>query len=201
LFLVSFWLASTQPGARASDADFVAFYESEAPRRLILVGLYLMPFAGIAFVWFSVGLRMLVGAEAPREDVLLSNVQLVSGAVFVALLFAAAAASATLAASVEYSSAPVDPLVARQLPSLGNALLYVFAMRMAAMFIFATSNIGRRTRALPSWFVAVGFVMGLFLLLSATFSPLLVLVFPAWILVLCVLLFLRARRLAESLPT
>lgn len=195
LFLLGYWLVSGQPGPHAADAELVAFYQGEAPRRLIVVGLYLMPFAGIAFVWFIVALRMWISASSRREDILLSNIQLVSGILFVALFFAAAAASAAFAASVEYSSAPIDAAVARQLPSLGNTLLFVFAMRMAAMFIFATSNIGRSTGVLPGWFVWVGFIVGLVLLLSATFSQLLVLVFPVWILALAGFLAMRARRL------
>ena len=197
LFLLSYWLVSSQPSARASDADLEAFYRGDAPRRLIIVGLYLMPFAGIAFVWFSAALRMWIGGvSARREEVLLSNIQLVSGIIYVALFFGAAAAAAAQATSVEYSSAPVDGFAARQLPVLGNTLLYVFAMRMAAMFIFATSNIGRSTGFLPGWFVVLGFVVGLFLLLSATFNQLLVLIFPMWILALVAIVVLRARRLA-----
>jgi len=196
LFLLSYFLVTSQPGVRASDADLVSFYQSDQPRRLILVGLYLMPFAGIAFIWFIVALRAWIAASGRPEDILLSNVQLVSGIVFIALFFAAAASAAAIAASVEYSSGPIDATSARQLPSLGNALFFVFAMRMAAMFIFATSNIGRRTGVLPTWFAIVGGLVGLFLLLSATFSQILVLVFPVWILTLSVLLVLRARRTA-----
>jgi hypothetical protein len=199
LFLLSYWLVSGQPGPRATDAELVAFYQSEAPRRLIVVGLYLMPFAGIAFIWFIVALRMWISGHGHPEDVLLSNVQLVSGILFIALFFAAAAATAATATSVEYTSAQVDAIVARQLPSLGNALLFVFAMRMAAMFIFATSSIGRSTRVLPRWFVLIGYLVGLFLLLSATFSQLLVLVFPIWILALSVFLMLRGHHLSPAL--
>ncbi|MBV9358420.1 MAG: hypothetical protein JO023_23155, partial [Chloroflexi bacterium] len=195
LFLVSYWLVSSRPGPHASDADLVAFYQSGASRRVILVGLYLMPFAGIAFVWFTVALRMWISGTSRREELLLSNVQLVSGILFVALLFAAAAAAAASAVSAEYASAPVDAATARQLPSLSNTLLFVFAMRMAAMFVFTTSNIGRATGVLPGWFVLVGFLVGLFLLLSATFSEVLVLVFPAWVLVLSCMLLVRARRI------
>jgi hypothetical protein len=54
LFLVAYWLVSGQPGPGASDAEVLSFYATEAPRRFVLVGLYLMPFAGIAFVWFIV---------------------------------------------------------------------------------------------------------------------------------------------------
>jgi hypothetical protein len=195
LFLASLWLISSQPGPDASDAQLLAFYQSAAPRRLILVGLYLMPFAGIAFIWFIVALRMWIRGTSRREDLLLSNVQFVSGIVFVALLFASGGAAAASAASVEFTSAPVDVIIARQLPSLSNTLLFVFAMRMAAMFTFTTSTIGRDTGALPGWFVVVGYLVGLFLLLSATFSEVLVLVFPAWVLGLSVMLYLRARRI------
>ena len=40
------------------------------------------------------------------------------------------------------------------------------------------------------------FVVGLFLLLSATFSQLLILAFPMWILALVLIMMLHARRLA-----
>jgi len=47
---------------------------------------------------------------------------------------------------------------------------------------------------LPRWFAIVSVIVGLFLLLSATFSQLLVLVFPLWILTLGVLMVLHARQ-------
>jgi hypothetical protein len=80
-------------------------------------------------------------------------------------------------------------------PKFSSTLLLVFAMRMAAMFVFTTSNIGRAANILPRWFTYAGFAVGLFLLLSATLSALLVLIFPVWILALCVLLLLRARQI------
>ena len=68
-------------------------------------------------------------------------------------------------------------------------------MRMAAMFVFTTSSIGRNAGILPRWFVLAGYAVGLFLLLSATFSVFLVLVFPVWVLVLCGFLLYRARQI------
>jgi hypothetical protein len=79
LFLLSYWLLMSAPGARASDEELVAFYESGDRRQLILVGLYVMPFAGIAFLWFSVALRAWIRASSARETELLSGMQLVSG--------------------------------------------------------------------------------------------------------------------------
>jgi hypothetical protein len=71
----------------------------------------------------------------------------------------------------------------------------VLAMRLAAMFVIATSSIGRHTRVLPGWFVWLGYVVGAFLLLAATLSAVLILVFPVWVLTLRVLLLVRARQI------
>jgi hypothetical protein len=199
LFLLAFWLLESTPAGRATDAEITEFYATDARRRLTIVGLYIMPFAGIAFVWFSVLLRMWISHSTRRENILLSNIQLVSGILYVALFSAAAATSSATAAGVEFAGASVEPSVARQLPLYGSTLLLVFAMRMAAMFVMTTSNIGRISGVLPGWFSVLGFAVGLFLLLSATLSAALVLAFPTWLLILCVLLLRRALRIPADL--
>ncbi len=199
LLLTSFWLLTRVPGPRSPDAQFVEFYESDKRRLVVLVGLYLMPFAAIAFLWFAVALRMwLARSTTGAEDALFSNVQLVSAIIFIGLFLVGAAASTVLAVSIEFANYPVDPGAARQFPQFGSALVLVFAMRMAAMFVFTTSTIARRNRSLPGWFIWTGYLVGLFLLLSATLSRLLVLVFPVWILVLSLILLLKARRMPRG---
>jgi hypothetical protein len=191
LFLLSFWLLFNLPGVRDSATGITDIYQ----RRLKLAGLYLMPFAGIAFIWFIVALRLWTSGYVQRGNDLHSNIQLISGILYVSLFFAAGAASATAAASVEFEGAALDPSIAQQFPRYASTIIFVFAVRMAAMFVFTTSNIGRSTAMLPRWFRSVGFIVGLFLLLSASFSRLLVLVFPIWVLVLCALILVRARQL------
>ena len=195
LMLVSVWLLAYLPQPTSSDAALVAFYESADRRLVVLVGLYLMPFSAIAFLWFAVALRMWAERSTAKLDVLLSNVQLCSAIVFISLLLAGAAASTVPAITMELSTAPFDPTTARQFPQFGSSLLVVLSMRLAAMFVFTTSNITRRHGLLPRWFALTGFAVGLFLLLSASLNPFLVLVFPAWVLALSVLLLLRARQL------
>jgi hypothetical protein len=195
LLLVSVWLLTSIPTATASDADLVAFYESDDRRLAVLVGLYLMPFSAIAFLWFAVALRMWAERSTAKVDALLSNVQLFSAIIFITLLLAGAAASTVPAITMELSGEPFDPTTARDFPQFGGTLLVVLAMRLAAMFVFTTSSITRRHGLLPRWFALVGFAVGLFLLLSASLNPLLVLVFPAWVLVLSVLLLVRARQM------
>ena len=193
LFLLSFWLLLGVPRADASSTEISEFYLSAQSRRVTLAGLYVMPFAGIAFVWFIVALRMWVEGTARRTNILLSNIQLVAGTIYVALFFAAGASLSVLAASVEFSGGRIDPQVTSRFPDLGNALLFVFAFRMAAMFVLATTTIARATRILPPWFIWLGYGVGLFLLLSATFAAWFAAVFPLWLLLLSLLLFQRAR--------
>ena len=198
LFLLSFWILRNIPGPGASEATLIAFYGGADRRRVLAVGLYLLPFAAIAFVWFIVALRMWVGSHGRPEHALFSNVQLVSGIVFIALLLEAAAAFSIDAAVVEFSNGSLNPALARQFPQLGRVLGLVLAMRLAAMFVIATTSIGRHTGVLPAWFNWLGYVVGAFLLLAATLSALLILVFPVWVLTLCVLLLVRARHLPRD---
>jgi hypothetical protein len=200
LFLLAFWLLSDVPDADATNEEITEYYSSESTRRVVLVGLYLMPFAAIAFIWFIVALRMWIEAAATRpRNVLLSNVQLVSGIIYVALVSVSAAASSVLAASVEFGDGELDPVVARQFPLYGTTLTFVFAFRMAAMFVFTTSTMGRESGILPRWFAWSGYLVGLFLLLSASFEPWFALVFPIWLLILSALLLRQARRIDPEL--
>ena len=198
LFLLAFILLSGAPGAEASDEEIYAYYSSPAGRLPSLVGLYVMPFAAIAFMWFIVALRMWEAYSVRRESILLSNLQLVSGILYVALLCVSAAAHAVLAASVEFTGGTIDPALARQFPQYGDTLNSVFALRMAAIFVFTTSNIGRTSGVLPRWFAYLGFAVGLLMLLSATLQPALMLLFPLWLLGLSAILLIKARSIPRD---
>jgi hypothetical protein len=199
LFLLTYWLVSDLPGANASDAEITEFYNSDQKWRVVLAGLYVGPFAGMAFIWFLVSLRMWVDRSAQRVNALLANIQLVAGIVYVTLLFAGLAASSVVAANVEFADADINPTAARQFPQYGDTLLFVFAFRMAAMFVFTTSAIGRVSGILPRPFAWSGYAVGLFLLLSAGFEAWFALVFPLWLLALTGILLVRARRIPPDL--
>jgi hypothetical protein len=151
-----------------------------------------MPFAGIAFLWFADALRIWIGSGVLRENLLLSNIQVASGILFVGMVFAAAAAISVMAATVEFSSGPIDPMLARLFPEFGRTLLIFFALKMAAMFVISTANICRKAGILPRWFGFSGLAVGVALLLTPTVSPWLVVVFPVWVLVLAALLLTGA---------
>ena len=87
LFLLAFALLATVPGQHATDAEILAYYDSPDRRRILVVGLYLMPFAAIAFLWFIVTLRLWVRAAVveTRRDELAAEMQLVSGVIYLGL--------------------------------------------------------------------------------------------------------------------
>jgi hypothetical protein len=195
LFTVALYLVTSVPGGRSTDEEIREYYRSEALSTATTVGLYIMPFAGIAFIWFSVALRMWAAASERRLSILHSNLQFVSGIAFVLLMFVASASMAVVAVSFQLGGGTIDTDAARQFWTFGVSLTLFFAMRMAAMFVFTTSAIGRSAGILPRWFVFLGFILGAILLLSATFSPVLVLAFPGWVLVLSLILLRGARQI------
>lgn len=137
-------------------------------RDAVTTALELVPFAGIAFLWFMGALREHAG---DAEDRFVSTVFLGSGLVFVACLFGAAGAAGTVLASDQ----PQE--FGRH---FAYTLLTTYAMRMAAVFIFATSTIGRRLGVFPRPLALTGYLAGLVLLLAGSSLPWSELVFPAW---------------------
>jgi hypothetical protein len=157
-------------------------------RDIWLVALYLVPFAGIAFVWFLAALRRRIGR---LEDQFFATVFLGTGLLFVAMLFATGAAASAAVAAGRVGTDPVNQAVFEFGRVLAETLFYVFAVKMAAAFMLVSSMIGRRTGFLPRWFIVAGLIAGFVMLFSISFFEVLALIFPAWVAVVSVLL-LRA---------
>jgi hypothetical protein len=179
----------TEAGTWLTDPD---------KRAAVALALNLVPFAGIAFLWFIGVIRDRIGQH---EDRLFASVFLGSGLLFVGMLFVAAAVAAGLLA---------DPAIqAGRVPSpeiwgLGwrvtFTVLNVYAIRMGAVFILSTTAIGRRTGIIPRWLVVAGIVSGLVLLLGSNFSTWVNLVLPTWTLFLSVHILLKNAEVARRTP-
>ncbi len=161
-----------------------AWLSDPARRATIAIALNLVPFAGIAFLWFIGVVRDRIGQ---LEDRFFASVFLGSGLLFVAMLFVGAAFAGGLLAEMAAGSAAVpgpDTLaVGRQITVL---LLHVYAMRMAAVFTISAATITLRTRVAPRWLGMLGFAIGAILLISVGLTLWVELLFPAWILLLSV---------------
>ncbi len=179
--LFTFVLVIVKQAVPADPADGGEWLADGARRDSVLLALGLVPFAGIAFLWFVGVLRDRIG-EA--EDRFFATVFLGSGLLFVAMLFVAAAVAAGLVAS---AGAHTDGLVSSGTWEFGrratHEVMVIYAMRMAAVFMIASSTILMRSRLAPKWLVVPGYVVAALLLLTVGFFAWVELLFPLWVLV------------------
>src|SRR3954453_14621284 len=191
LFVTSVILLRSHPASGSTASEIGDFYLREDAGKVALVGVYLAPFSGIAFLWFIAVVRNLIG---DREDRFFATVFLGSGLLFVAMLFISAGAGGALMAAVKFQGEPVpSPDTVVTIRSLAFGFLFVYAMRMAAVFMIVVSTIGTRLGILPRWLVAAGYGAALVLILNVSYVELLILVFPAWVAAVSIVI-LRAGR-------
>ena len=150
-------------------------------RAAVEVALNLVPFAGIAFLWFIGVIRDRVGQ---REDRFFATVFLGSGLLFVAMLFVAAAVAGGIFAAASRSSGPPGADTVALGRDVTGILVNVYSMRMAAVFTLTTVTIARRTQIVSRWLTAAGIAAALVLLIGVGISAWVELLFPAWILAL-----------------
>lgn len=141
----------------------------------------IMPFAGIAFLWFMGVVRDGLGRY---EDKFFSTVFVGSGLLFLAMTLAASAVGMALT----HSGAEVAPF--------GQALLLAlsktYALRMAAVFMISLATIWLKTGLMPRWLVVVTYLVAVGLLLASDITMWLTLAFPIWVFVVSLLLLARA---------
>ena len=143
----------THPGTWLTEPD---------RRDAVRLAVDLVPFAGIAFLWFMGVLRDRLG---DLEDKFFATIFLGSGLLFVASLFGAAALSSALieavaAGNIHSPDSETYYLGRRAI----DALLNLFAMKMAAVFIVSTCTIGLRSAILLRWVAFIGYACALVLL-------------------------------------
>jgi len=148
----------------------------------VSVAVNLVPFAGIAFLWFIGVLRDRLG---DREDRFFTTVFLGSGLLFLTMLFAAAAfvGGIVTAYSIEFERLPGSATftVAR---AVAYETMNVYAVRMAAVFTIATCTLALRTGFVSRWIAFIGYAAALALLFAGRHIDWIVLVFPLWVLLL-----------------
>jgi hypothetical protein len=163
-------------------------------RSLIVIALALIPFAGIAFLWFLGVVRTRIG---DREDRFLASVLLGSGLLFVAMMFISSALAGGLVAVVTDTSSLSDPQMTaiwqygRQVT---YAVMTTYAMRMAAVFIITTATISLKIGIMPRWMAILGYLCAAILLFSVGYVAWVELVFPAWVLLLSAYILIATLR-------
>ena len=202
LFVAALVVVNGVPHLGDPDTVYGAFYDGAGNTVVTAVALYLVPLAGIAFLWFVVALRSVLDTLEPPPSAMAHGLNLLSGVVFVALLFAGTAAFATpVFLTTIGGGAPLAPDTSRALTALGYGLVFVFSVRGAGMFALTTTTLLRGAGVMPRGVAVVAYLLAAWLLLTATDHPASLLVLPAWVLVVVVVLLRHDRRTRSSAAT
>ncbi|MGI9528570.1 MAG: hypothetical protein ACR2NG_02580 [Acidimicrobiia bacterium] len=159
------------------------------------VAVTLVPFAGIAFLWFMGVVRDQIG---DAEDRFFATVFLGSGLLMLASLFVwiglIGAALATTSASPDWPNSDTFPFVASLIDIMGSTI----ALRMAGVFVFATSTIWMRTGVMPKWVGLASAATGVALLIGGGQIRHLRFLFPLWVLFVSILILVAVRKRRDS---
>jgi hypothetical protein len=197
LFVVAVVLVGSTPNLSASDADITAYYASNSTL-LATVGLYLIPFAGIVFLWHAHCTRLLIETRTVAPSAIPYGLQLVSGVLFVVLLFAGTASAGAVALLKDLTSAPLPSAdFVRGMLAVGYGMVFVYALRGAGMYALTTTTLLRQAGIMPKWVGLISYLLAAFLLLSTVMHPVAMLIFPTWVVIASLVIFIRAGRVAE----
>lgn len=170
--------------------------------KTILPALNLVPFAGIAFLWFMGVVRDRLGKD---EDQFFSTVFLGSGLLFLALLFASAAVSGSVILLYTTQS---NQLLESGLYNFGGTvarhLMSTYAVRMAGVFMISASTLFIRSRVIPRWMAFLGYALALIMLLRIGHIDRIgwvILSFPLWILLISIYILIDNYRKKSRVPS
>ncbi len=162
----------------ANSADASAWTESTLNRATF--ALRLIPFAGIFFLWFMGVVRDRLGAS---EDKFFATVTLGSGLIFLALTFASCAIAGGLLDSFLTGGSQALPVgVYLYARSITDLAFNTFAVKMASVFMLSLGTLWRGTRVMPRSLSYLTYLLALVMLVALSRSLWLLLVFPAWVL-------------------
>jgi hypothetical protein len=145
----------------------------------ITLALGMLPFSGIAFLWFMGVVRDRLGH---LEDQFFSTLFFGSGLLYLAMTFATAAIAGGLITVYAF-----DPelIFNGGFYLFGQAMIFkfnnVYAIRMAGMFITSVATIWVRTGLMPRWLTILTYLTALILLVGISFIAWTTLAFPIWV--------------------
>ena len=169
----------------------------EAGSAAASVVLVLVPFAGIAFLWFTGVMRDLLG---DLEDKFFATVFLGSGIILVAMMYVWAAAYGAMFSTYQ---AVADALADLDLfvyaTSFTNQIIGNYFLRMAGVYMLSTASLWTRTSAVPRWLSIITFIVALSFLLFAGVLRWARFIFPAWVLLVSVYILILNYRYTQEL--
>jgi hypothetical protein len=172
-------------------ADMNAWTDAGRSRAAAAFGL--MPLAGLAFLWFLGVVRDRLGVY---EDQFFAAVFQGSGLLFLAMTFCTFAIGAGMLTAYSLGG---DEIMTISIFVVGRSIISqmfnIYALRMAAVFMFSLSTLWLRTAVMPRAVCFFTYAMAIAMFVGPNLSLLMVLVFPAWVFCVSVyILFLSFRQ-------
>jgi len=180
LLLLILWQRTSIPADPLEPGAWLA-----TDTRAVTVALNLVPFAGVAFLWFIGVLRDRLGQ---LEDRFFATVFFGSALLFLAMLFAAAAVigAIVLVATISAPHELTNSTTFRFARATSYIIANVYAIKMAAVFMISTSTVVIRTGIAPRWIAFLGFALALILLVGSFFISWSFAVLPLWVFLISV---------------
>ena len=172
-----------------------SFYADSGNRAKEITAFFFLIASGIAFLSFLGTLRTMLdrGESGPGT---LSGLVFGSGVVTTALIIAGAAVYAAPAMLAGDQDFQLAPNTAEALTWVGY-LLIVAGVMTASIVVLATSTASLRTGVLPAWVGWIGLVVGVVMLFSIYYFPMII--FAAWILVVSLLMIVTAWKTTQPM--
>ena len=146
----------------------------------VSLALNLIPFAGIAFLWFIGVLR---DRLAQLEDRFFATVFLGSGLLFLGMLFTGAAlVGAILVAFAAQPEKVINSPAFYLARAAAYGLINVYMIKMGVVFMITTSTVAIYTRIAPRWLAVFGYVLSVLILFGSYYTSWIFIVFPLWVL-------------------
>jgi len=144
----------------------------------------LVPFAGIAFLWFIGVLRDRLGE---LEDRFFATVFFGSGLLFLSMLFLACSfVDGVLIAFATKPEEMIGSATFQFVRAAIYAMINVYMVKMAGVFMITTSTIALYTGIAPRWLAVFGYALALLLLFGSYYISWSFAVFPIWVFLLSV---------------
>ena len=146
--------------------------------------ILMVPFAGIAFLWFTGVIRDRLGEH---EDRFFATLFYGSGIIQVMLLFIwGAIFGAVMVARTMTAVGLIDNGIYIFSFALMNEIIGKYALRMAGIYMTAIATLWTRTGIMPRWFGFLTLILALGFLLAAERFREARFIFPAWVFVVSV---------------
>jgi len=162
----------------------------------VALAMNLIPFAGVAFLWFIGVLRDRLGQ---LEDRFFATVFFGSGLLFLGTLFFASAVGGCIL--MGFTAKP-DEFIGSPTFYFARAVVYaimnVYVVKMAGVFMISTSTIALYTAIAARWLAILGYVLAVLLLLGSSYVSWSFLVFPAWVFMVSVNILVDTFRQTKS---